>query len=324
VSGTSPIVSIVVPCYRYGRFVAQAVDSLLAQTLRAIEVIVINDASPDESAAVLRRYDDNDRVRVITHVRNIGHIASYNEGLAQARGAYLGLLSADDVCLASDAIERQVALFERDRRIGMVYSGHAIIRPDGARRDILPGSETGVRAGIDEFRGLMWGNYIPHSGTLVRADVQRALGPYEASLPHTADWDLWLRIATRHHVGYVAAPLYAYRMHGENMRHSSISSRAEAVESLVTLRRAFDALRIGSPAEVAIAQDAVLDHAVLQNAWFDLFTRQRARTLQAVLAAARLRPRVLFRGEVWRLAARLAALMTLGPKALVRLESWRS
>src|SRR5262245_57717851 len=107
-----PIVSFVVPCYNYGRFVGQAVDSLLGQTFEALELIVIDNASTDNSSQVLERYDDHPQVRIIRRQQNEGHLASLNEGLRLARGELLGVMDADDFCMRSDAVTRQVALFD--------------------------------------------------------------------------------------------------------------------------------------------------------------------------------------------------------------------
>src|SRR3982751_4550304 len=100
----TPRVTFLVPCYNYGRYLAQALDSLLSQTLRDLELIAIDDGSQDDSMAVLSRYRDEPRVRVLHHEKNKGHIYSYNEGLALARGNYIGILSADDYCQRSDAV----------------------------------------------------------------------------------------------------------------------------------------------------------------------------------------------------------------------------
>src|SRR5438874_9681477 len=105
-----PRVSILVPSYNYGAFITQAVDSLLSQTLQDLEVIVIDDASRDNTPAILQRYAGEVRVRVVRHEQNQGHLRSYNEGLQLARGRYVGIVSADDYCLRSDALERQVAV----------------------------------------------------------------------------------------------------------------------------------------------------------------------------------------------------------------------
>src|SRR5438552_18822496 len=106
-----PRVSFIVPCYNYGQFVGQAIDSLLGQTFKSLEVIVVDDASTDDTPAVLRQYASDPRVTVIRHTTNMRHLRSYNEGLAIARGAFLGLLSADDLAVRSDAFARRVACF---------------------------------------------------------------------------------------------------------------------------------------------------------------------------------------------------------------------
>src|SRR5262249_60285881 len=101
--------SFVVTCQNYGGFLAQGLDSLLAQPLPGGEGIVIDDASTDETGAVLGRYLHDHRIRGIAHTSRRGNIASYNEGLDQARGQLVGILSADDYLLRSHALERQAA-----------------------------------------------------------------------------------------------------------------------------------------------------------------------------------------------------------------------
>src|SRR5438874_1425613 len=165
-------VTLLIPAYNYGRFIAQALDSLLTQTLRDLELIVIDDASSDETPHIVAQYASDSRVRVVRHEQNQGHIKSYNEGLAMASGVYVGILSADDYCLRPDALERQVALFAQNPRIGMVYSAHMMLDPDGGLTRVGHGDADAVREGFEEFRSLMWGNYILHSGALLRRDVQ--------------------------------------------------------------------------------------------------------------------------------------------------------
>ncbi|HEX9141705.1 MAG TPA: glycosyltransferase family 2 protein, partial [Gaiellaceae bacterium] len=94
----SPRVSFVVASYNYARYLGQAVDSILAQTFADLEVIVIDDCSRDDSRAVLARYANEPRVRVVQHERNRGHLATYNEGIGLARGEFVGLFDADDFC----------------------------------------------------------------------------------------------------------------------------------------------------------------------------------------------------------------------------------
>jgi glycosyltransferase involved in cell wall biosynthesis len=319
----APRVSFVVPCYNYGRFLSQAIDSLLSQSVQDLEVIVVDDASSDETGEVIAAYASSARVRAIRHERNLGHLRSYNDGLAIAQGAYVGLLSADDYSLERDAVARQVEVFERNPSVGLVYGGHLLVEADGTVTTVLPFAHDRVRDGREEFADLQWGNYITHSGTLLRADLVRELGPYDPRLPHTGDWDMWLRAAALRDVAYVAAPLYAYRMHRKNMRHRSISPAAAASESLLTLERGYEALPAAAAVRLRRDREGAMGHALLQNAWFDLHVGMRGRAFAALLYALRRRPGILGMGETWRLVARILTLAAVGHERYRRLSSWR-
>src|SRR5258708_7132537 len=91
-------VDVVVPCYNYGRFLRSCVGSVLEQSVRDLRVLIIDDASTDDSLSVARKLaSDDPRVSVIAHSRNQGHISTYNEGIAWASAGYFLLLSADDL-----------------------------------------------------------------------------------------------------------------------------------------------------------------------------------------------------------------------------------
>jgi glycosyltransferase involved in cell wall biosynthesis len=315
-----PRVTLLVPCYNYGRYLAQALDSLLHQTLTDVELIVIDDASNDNTPEVLADYAGDPRVHIIRHATNQGHIRSYNEGLRMARGQYVGIVSADDYCQRSDALERQVALFEHNPRVGMVYSAHAMLDPDGTSTVVAHGDFDQVRPGFDEFQSLMWGNYILHSGTLLRRDVQDALGFYDLDLPQSGDWDLWLRASATGDVGYIADPLYVYRLHPTNMQAKGMPPERQADQNVRTLEKAFAALPADSPAELWRARRRALQHALLQTSWFDLRNGRSSRAWRAVRHAIRRQPTLLVAGELWRFLTRLVVLSVLGRSRYQRLE----
>jgi glycosyltransferase involved in cell wall biosynthesis len=277
-----------------------------------LEIIVIDDASTDESSDILRGYERDPRVCIIRHHKNLGHIKTYNEGLALARGKYVGLLSADDYCLRDDAIQRQIEVFEANPSVGMVYSAHVIVENDVIASQAIPWVSDYVVSGIREFSRLMWGNYIPASGTLLRHDVQTYLGPYDRELGHTGDWDMWLRASAKYDVGYISQPLYAYRMHQNNMSHNQVSPFRATDETLMTLERAFSSFGDAAPPELMRQQGAVFRHALLQSAWIDLFHGRHGRVWRGLAYALKCRPALAADGTFWRFVQHALLMVVAG------------
>ncbi|MCL4545319.1 MAG: glycosyltransferase [Chloroflexi bacterium] len=292
-----PTVSMIVPNYNYSHYVDQALESLLEQSLRSLEVIAIDDASTDDSVEHIRHYTTDPRVRMITHQTNCGHIATYNEGISLARGAYIGLLSADDYCLDSRTLDRQVELFTSSKRIGLVYSAHILVEENGHTMTAIPWANDRVACGLDEFRTLMWSNYIPASGTLLRRTVHDGVGLYDAHLPHAADWDLWLRTVAHHDAGYISQPLWAYRQHERNMNHRYVSPVQATRELIVVLQKAFASLPKDAPNDIRASRRAVFRHALLQSAWVDLYYGRYGRAWRGVGYALGHRPGIALSRE---------------------------
>jgi glycosyltransferase involved in cell wall biosynthesis len=307
-----PRVSFICTSYNYGRFVSRAVDSLLDQDFEALELIIIDDASTDDTAAIVARYAEHPNIRLVRHARNQGHIRSYNEGLALARGEFVAIMSADDYSVNRRAVSRAVALFDAYSAVGMVYGSHVVVEDGQVIRQVAPWPEDRVIPGRAEFRRLMWGNDILHSGTLVRRVVQDRLGPYDERLTQSGDWDMWLRIAARHDVGYVAGPLFAYRIHGVNMQKKGISPAIQAEQNVLALRRGFAALPSDAPADLLAARAAALRHARLQTGYFDLFNGRRGRAWHGIVHALRREPALILSTELNRLAARFLFMLVAG------------
>lgn len=316
-NGEAPRVSFIVPSYNYGHLVHQAVESLLGQTFTDLEVIVIDDASQDDTATRLVAYRDHPRVRIVTHTENRGHILSYNEGLQMARGEYIGLLSADDVCLLADAVERQVTIFDQYPDVGFVYSAYHFIDANGRVLWLKqPWDNDYVRPGHEEFKDLAFEDYVPASGTLVRRTCHESLGYYDERLPHAGDWDLWLRIASRYEVGYVAAPLYGYRVHEANMHHSSVTPRQATVENALTMSRAFSAVRQANPHLLQLERGCTV-HALLISTTVDRNAGRAMRAWGGLVAAIRAYPLILATPGFWGALARLVLLTALGHRRYV-------
>ncbi|MEO6702930.1 MAG: glycosyltransferase [Jatrophihabitantaceae bacterium] len=238
-----PVVSVVVPCYNYGHYLPECINSIVSQPDVEVDVLIIDDASPDGSGEVADALAaQHPQVRSSRHQRNRGHIATYNEGLPDMQGEFLVLLSADDL-LAPGSLSRATALMRAFPSVGMVY-GNPVTFLDQA-----PAARTGVRSwsvwsGPDwieaQFRRGMSIVYSPEA--VVRSSVHHQVGYYDPALPHSGDLELWLRIAAASDIGRVNGPDQAYRReHPGSMMHTTYGSvlidlktRDEAYESFLT------------------------------------------------------------------------------------------
>jgi glycosyltransferase involved in cell wall biosynthesis len=220
----TPLVSVVIPSYNHGRYIAAAVRSVLAQSMGDFELIVIDDGSTDDSLTVLARFDDP-RMRVIAQ-ENQGAHAAINAGLGQARGEYLAILNSDDA-YHPERLARLVNALRDDQRAGLAASYVEIIDADGfvvgvkhGHRDLspyaLPHPERSFRAGEDLRRALTTENYLATTSNFVfRRDVWRAVGDFRP-LRYTHDWDFALRVARRYDLVLLPQPLVQYRVHAAN------------------------------------------------------------------------------------------------------------
>ncbi|HEV8435798.1 MAG TPA: glycosyltransferase [Thermoanaerobaculia bacterium] len=201
-------VSVIIPSYNYARYLGEAIDSALGQTLPPLEVIVVDDGSTDDTPHVLATYGD--RIHVLRQ-KNAGVAVARNSGIAAARGEYIAFLDADDVWLPRK-LELQMPLFTDS--VGLVHCGlefgTAIQLPriDGDVANALLLLEPDVIHG-------------PGSTVVVPKRVAEEAGGFDASLPASEDWDFIYRVATRHRVAHVPEPLVRYRKHGSG-RHDDI------------------------------------------------------------------------------------------------------
>jgi len=226
-------VSVVIPCYRYGHFLEQSVGSALTgQDGVDVRVLIIDDASPDDSAEAARAIAAADsRVEVQVHERNQGHLKTYNEGLLDwADGDYTVLLSADDR-LVPGALVRAAALLDAHPEVGFCY-GHPLRFESEAA---LPAARTEGR-GWSVWPGRWWlerrfkaaYGCITSPEVVVRTSLQRKVGGYDPRLPHSGDIEMWMRMAARADVGYLRGVDQAfYRVHSASMSKTDFSGQLD-------------------------------------------------------------------------------------------------
>jgi len=218
-SGT-PQVSVIIPCYNQGRFLGEAVESVLAQTHGAWECIIINDGSTDNTAEIAESYARRDgRIRCL-HQDNRGLSAARNRGLAESRGEYVQFLDADDILLA-EKIARQLQLLEGQTEPALAYCDFYLTdRADLTSRVMNPLCEPRLLAENALLDiALRWETElsIPIHCFLISARLLREGGVYfDERLASHEDWDLWMRILQLDPViKHEPEKLAVYRRHEE-------------------------------------------------------------------------------------------------------------
>lgn len=206
-----PRVTVLLPAYDCALFLREAVDSVLAQTLRDFELVVIDDGSTDGTAQVLQSYDDP-RMVVLTQ-ENQGMAAALNRGLALARGEYVARMDADDRS-APQRLERQVAFLDGHPEVVVVGSRYRTMDVHG-----VPGSVVRLMRHDKDLRREMYlSSPFTHGCVMLRRQAVLAVGGYDGSLWPAEDYDLWTRIGGG--LANLPESLYDYR------EHSSTSSLA--------------------------------------------------------------------------------------------------
>jgi glycosyltransferase involved in cell wall biosynthesis len=207
---TFPLVSVIIPVYNGERYLAQALDSALAQTYPCVEVIVINDGSTDTSPKILEHYGQNIRV---FHQPNSGQATARNVGVSMARGTWIAFLDQDDLWDPDKLSQQMSAVQEGDT---VVYSTARTIDPHGriVRRGIHPRNESSLL-----LSDLIWRNPPAPLTVLVRREAINAVGGFDAGNRFgTDDYQLWLGlVATGHRFRYLRRELASYRVHDSNM-----------------------------------------------------------------------------------------------------------
>ena len=266
-----PRVGVAIPCYRYGQYLPDCVQSVLGQEGVEVDVLIVDDASPDGSGAVAEKLASSDpRVRAVARGQNLGHIATFNEAVSGVDGEFVVLLSADDL-LTPGSLARSAALLREYPDVGMV---HGFARTFS---DVPPGPRTSLRSWT-LWPGPEWlarisrggGNPVATPEVMLRMSTMRALGGYDPRVPHACDFLMWLRAARIGDIGRLnGVDQGYYRVHGQNMHTEQYGG---ALTDIGQRHRAF---------EIFFAEDGrgLPDAAVMRAA------ARRALAREALLAA---------------------------------------
>jgi len=205
-----PWLSVIIPCYNQGRFLAAAIESVLNQRSGAVEVIVVNDGSSDGTAEVAARYAG--RIRYL-YQPNAGLSAARNTGLLEARGEFVLVLDADDY-LYPDTLTMHAAVAARNLDADVFHGGVQYVDSLGH----VLGQRDAERLTPDPFHALLAGNPLACHSLTIRRRALAEVGFFDIRLRAAEDWDLWLRLAVAGRE-FVPVPgaLVAYRRHPGQM-----------------------------------------------------------------------------------------------------------
>lgn len=230
-----PKVSLILPNYNYARYLDERIQSLLNQTYTDFELIIVDDASTDNSLEVIQKYVEDHRVRTCFFEQNSGQpYKRWNDGANLAQGEYLLFAGADDSC-HPDLLARLVEKLDQNPTVGIAYaqsmqmdSEGKMVRSLKVRTDELNPerwAEDFVEPGQDELRYLVVKNTIPNaSGVLLRRSVFEQAGQFDASLRLVADWMLWAKMMLISDVAFVAEPLNYFRIHATTVTSNTRGS----------------------------------------------------------------------------------------------------
>lgn len=209
-SGATPLVSVVVPAFNQGRYLADAIHSAVSQTYTNLEVIVVDDGSTDDTRDIVRRISDP-RLRYV-HQENRGLSAARNTGIRHALGSFLSFLDADDL-FCSEKLARLLNAFVEKPELGFV-AGQAILVDEQG----VPLGERFERPVPDESTEWLLGNPLHVGSVLLRREWQERVGFFDEELRSYEDWDMWLRLARAGcPMGWVPYPVSQYRFHRAQM-----------------------------------------------------------------------------------------------------------
>ena len=209
--GPSPQVSVIIPAYNAGPYLRTAIDSVLAQTLADVEIIVVDDGSNDDTANIAASFGE--RVRLLRQ-DNAGVSAARNRGIEAARADFVAFLDADDWYLLPTKLASQAALLAARPEVGIVHSGWRLVNEQG---DVKAERRPWQRVPVLDLQGwLLWQPALP-SAMMVRRQALAQVGGFDPRLAHAEDIDLALRLTL---AGYATAWLeevtVAYRQHGSS------------------------------------------------------------------------------------------------------------
>jgi len=214
-----PKVSIIGACYNQEKYIGEAIESILNQSFKDFELILVDDASSDNSVEVIEKYLKDSRIKFIKHDQNKGISRTFNEAYENARGEYIAFMPGDDVHL-EDKLKIQVNYLDKHPNIGAVFGKMEVISSNNLKINSLNSifNKTDLYSNRFEYLKEFFyrGNFLPAPTEMIRKEILDDVGLYNPSLHNLQDFDNHVKVLLKHEIYVLDDILCYYRWHGNN------------------------------------------------------------------------------------------------------------
>ncbi|QNF34989.1 glycosyltransferase [Adhaeribacter swui] len=272
-----PTISIIIPCFNYGKFISKTLDCLLEQTFTDWECIIVDDGSTDNSSAVIKSYGENDHRFRYLYQTNKGLSSARNSGILESKGIYIQLLDADDL-IEICKLEVHNKFLNDNPEVDIVYSSVRYFRTDFPQERLYSMNRINKYwmpnvsgSGKEVINHLIENNIFASNCPLIRKSVFSKAGYFNESYKFLEDWEFWLRCALNNlNFQYVDFPksLALVRVHSTSMSKSIWSMRYVEYEMKLNLKKQVHDKEIE---ETIDAQLIKLKKILISIALYDLF-----------------------------------------------------
>ena len=217
-----PLVSVICLCYNHARFLREALDSVMQQTYPNLEILVVDDASTDNSATLLKQYQEkHPEIKLILHAQNTGNCQAFNEAFALSTGDYIIDFATDDVLLPNRISEQVRAFTQLDKTYGVIYTDAELIDEESRfiRNFYRRNAKGEVREELprgDVFAAILSRTFLCPPTTIFRREVYAALNGYDATLAYE-DFDFWVRASRQYKFFFLDQITTRRRLHPNSL-----------------------------------------------------------------------------------------------------------
>jgi glycosyltransferase involved in cell wall biosynthesis len=236
---SSPKISVCIPSYNCAPFLAEAIDSVLAQSYADFELLIIDDCSTDSSAEIIAGYAEKDpRIIFLRNETNLGMVANWNRCIELAKGEYIHYLFADDAFASPECLAKMLRVIESDPRISLVVSARSIIDENSRVKRVASHFKDGKRAPGTEIirRCLYEARNLIGEPSVVMFRKSQALRGFHHDYAQLVDLEMWFHLLEQGTFVFLAEPLASFRDHPGQMTKANMRKMLHIEESLLLLR----------------------------------------------------------------------------------------